>query len=83
MSRALARVGLLPQKKNTSKIIHTNILHTEYAVAQLIEALCSKPEGRGFDSRQGSLIFFIGLILPALGPTQPLTEMSTRNISWG
>jgi hypothetical protein len=23
----------------------------EYAVAQLVEALCYKPEGRGFDSR--------------------------------
>jgi len=28
--------------------------------------------------------FFIDMILPAaLWPTQPLTEMSTRNISWG
>jgi hypothetical protein len=26
---------------------------------------------------------FIDIILPALGSTQPLTEMSTRNISWG
>ena len=33
-----------------------------------------------------SLKFFIDIILPAvlvLGLTQPLTEMSTRNISWG
>jgi len=34
-----------------------------------------------------SLEFFIDIILPgrtmALGLTQPLTEMSTRNISWG
>jgi hypothetical protein len=34
-----------------------------------------------------SLEFFIDIILPAalwpLGSTQPLTEMSTRNISWG
>ena len=29
----------------------------------------------------GSLETFIDIILP--GPTQPLTEMSTRNISWG
>ena len=39
-----------------------------------------KSEGRGFDSRwchnpSGRTM--------ALGPTQPLTEMSTRNISWG
>jgi hypothetical protein len=51
-------------------------------VAQLVEALRYKPEGRGFNS----LEFFTGIILPAaiwpLGSTQPLTEMSTRNISW-
>ena len=39
------------------------------AVAQLVEAL----RGRGFDSQFQSIF---GLI-------QPLTEMSTRNISWG
>ena len=36
-----------------------------------------------FDSRWRHWIFFIDIILPALGLTQPLTEMSTRNISWG
>jgi len=36
-----------------------------------------KPEGRGFDSRQNRS----GRTM-ALGSTQPLTEMSTRNISW-
>jgi len=30
-----------------------------------------------------SLEFFFDIIPPALGLTQPLTEMSTRNISWG
>jgi hypothetical protein len=49
----------------------------------VVEALRYKPEGRGIDS----LEFFIDIILPAapmaLGSTQPLTEMSTRNISWG
>jgi hypothetical protein len=30
-----------------------------------------------------SLKFFIDIILLALGLTQTLTEMSTRNISWG
>jgi hypothetical protein len=33
-----------------------------YAVAQLVEALPYKPEGREFDSRWG---FFIDLIFPA------------------
>ena len=35
-----------------------------HAVAQLVEALRYKPEGRGFDSRW-CRIFFIGIILPA------------------
>jgi len=51
-----------------------------HAVAQLAGALRWKPEGRGFHSRwchnpSGRTM--------ALGLTQPLTEMSTRNISWG
>ena len=37
-------------------------------MAQLVDVLRYKAEGRGFDSRHN--------------PTQPLTEMSTRNISW-
>jgi hypothetical protein len=48
-------------------------------VAQLVEALHYKPAGR-------SGIFHwhnpFGRTM-ALGSTQPLTEMSTRNISWG
>jgi hypothetical protein len=51
------------------------------AVAQLVEALRYKPEGRGFDSRWSHWNF--SLIPKALVSTQPLTEMSTRNISWG
>jgi hypothetical protein len=43
------------------------------------------PEIRGFDSRWWQRKFYI--ILPAArcpwGSTKPLTEMSTRNISWG
>ena len=45
-------------------------------MAQLVEALRYKPEGRGFDSFE----FFFDIIL---GSTQPLKEMRTRNISWG
>ena len=49
-------------------------------MAQLVEALRYKPEGRGF----------IGIFhghnpsgrTMALGSTQSLTKMSTRNISW-
>jgi hypothetical protein len=49
----------------------------------VVEALCYKPEGRGIASRWGG--FFSNLPNPtgrtmALGSTQPLTEMSTRNL---
>jgi hypothetical protein len=54
--------------------------------SQLVEALRYKPEGRGFDSRWCQWIFHwhnpVGRTM-ALESTQPLTEMSTRNISWG
>ena len=45
-----------------------------HAVAQLAEALSSKPEGRRFDSPWSHRTM-------ALGSTQPLKEMNTRNIS--
>jgi hypothetical protein len=51
-----------------------------HAVACLVEALCYKPEGRGFDSLWSHCIFFN---LPnsssramALRLTQPLTQIS-------
>jgi hypothetical protein len=58
-----------------------------HEVAHLVQALRYKPEGRGFDSRWSHWIFFYwrnpsGRTM-ALGSTQPLTEMSTRNILWG
>jgi hypothetical protein len=51
-----------------------------HAVVQLVEALRYKPAVRGFDSRwwhnpSGRTM--------TLEVTQPLTEMSTRNIAWG
>jgi len=39
--------------------------HLGHAVAQLVEALRYKPEGRGFDSQWCHWIFFIDIILPA------------------
>jgi hypothetical protein len=48
----------------------------------VVKALCCKPEGRGFNSDEVDF-FKIDLILSAalaLGSTQPLTEMSTRNL---
>jgi hypothetical protein len=35
-----------------------------YAVAHLVEALCYKPKGRGFNFHWWSLKFFIDLIFP-------------------
>ena len=46
----------------------------------VVKALRYKPAGRGFDSRWGHWNFSVTI---ALGSTQPLTEMSTRCISWG
>ena len=46
-----------------------------YAVPQLVQALCYKPEDRGFDSQWGHWNFLL-----AIGSTQPLIEMSTRYI---
>ena len=58
----------------------------EHAVAQLVEALHYKPEGRGLDSRWCHWIFYghntSGRTM-ALGLTQPIKEKITRNVSWG
>jgi hypothetical protein len=58
--------------------------HMGPAVAQLVEALRYKPAGRGFDGVYGFFHWHnpVGRTM-ALGSTQPLTEMSTRNIFWG
>ena len=57
-----------------------------HAVAQLVEALRYNTEGRGFDSRWRHWHFHrhnpSGHTM-ALELTQPLAEMSTRNISRG
>jgi hypothetical protein len=58
-----------------------------HAIAQLVEALRYRPEGRGFKIIMMSLEFFIDIIFPTAlwlwGRLSFLTEMSTRNISWG
>jgi hypothetical protein len=57
-----------------------------YAVAQLVEAVRYKPEATGLIPDSVTEIFQLhnpsGRTM-ALGSTQPLTEMSTRNIFWG
>ena len=52
----------------------SNIILLPPAAAQLFEALHYKPEGRGSDSHWCHWDILLN---------QPLTEMSTRNISWG
>ena len=52
-----------------------------HAAAQLVEALRYKSEGHGFVSRWCHRHNPSGRTM-ALGLTQPLTEMSTRNIFW-
>ena len=53
---------------NTTQVYFNSICYPfmqGHAVAQLVEALRYKPEGRGFDSRWCHWNFFIDIILPA------------------
>ena len=63
----------------TRSLQERNVRYLGRAVAQLVEALRYKPQGRRFDSRLCHWNFSLTM---ALGLTQPLTEMSTTNISW-
>jgi hypothetical protein len=60
------------------------ICNSIMVLGQLLEALRYKPEGSTLDSVIGIFHWYnpVGRTM-ALGSTQPLTEMSTRNISWG
>jgi hypothetical protein len=49
---------------------------------EIMFLICYKPEGRGFESRWGGIFHYSSRTM-ALGSTQPLTEMSTRNLSGG
>jgi hypothetical protein len=50
----------------------------------VVKALCYKPEGHGFETQTGEGNFFnlptLSGRITALESTQPLTEMSTRNL---
>jgi hypothetical protein len=67
----------------TRSLFSTDLNTSGHMVAQLVEKLRYKPVG----FQMVSLQFYIDIILPVAlrswGLTQPLTEMSTRNISWG
>jgi hypothetical protein len=64
---------------------HAPCLH-HGASAQLVEAVCHKPEGRGFEYDE-VIEFFISpnpsSRIMSVGSTQLLTKMSTRNIPGG
>jgi hypothetical protein len=67
----------LDRRRKYEKSLHYERGH---AVAQLVEALRYKSEGRGYDPRwrdnpSGRTM--------AMRSTQPPREMSTRNTSWG
>jgi hypothetical protein len=58
--------GLVFEKNRLSCVSFSYKKNKGYAVAKLVEAMCCKPEGRGFGSRWGHWIFFsVYLILPA------------------
>ena len=74
------------QSNTSNEIFRSTSRKMGHAVAQLVQALRYKRGGRGFDSRWCHWDFYwhnpSGRIV-ALGSTQPLTEMSTRNTTWG
>jgi hypothetical protein len=73
----------------TTELVPQNWYHRiseGYAVAQFVEALRYKSEGRGFipDGVIGMFHWHNpSSRTMALGSSQPLTEMSTVSISWG
>jgi hypothetical protein len=71
---------MVPELINTPRF-----MKVRHAVAQLVEALRYMPEGRGFDSQWCRWNFSChnpSARIRALGSSQPLTEMSTGDISW-
>ena len=73
--------NLIPNLRIYAFVARTENTLPFFYLPQSVEALHYKPEGRGFDFRWCHRNFSL-TILPALESTQPLTEMSTRNISW-
>ena len=73
------------KKHQTNKFTSTILLYSSvhwHEVAQLFEVQRRKPDGRGLDSQWCHWLNPSGRSM-ALGPTQPLTKLSTRDISWG
>jgi hypothetical protein len=88
------RKNIHPSAKFTQNVclrIETNfrnilVLARGHAVAQLVEGLCYKSEGHGFDSCWVHWIFNWpnpSSRIMTVGLTKPLTEMSTRSLPGG
>jgi len=78
----------LNSKRNVSPEFSKATLRIVYCGGTVVKVLCYKSEGRWFDPSWCHWEFFIDIksipiVLWPLGSTQPLTEMSTRSISWG
>ena len=75
-----------PSMTEVKEIVQLYLYYGRHAVAQLVDTALQVGRSR-VRFPMVSLQFLIGIILLAalwlLGSTQPLTEMSTRNISWG
>jgi hypothetical protein len=56
---------LVTSRFPSSKSFRLSLHLTDVAVAYLVEELCYKPEGRGFDAPMRSSHFSIYLLLPA------------------
>jgi len=65
---------------NKLSIYSCTALNWVYVVVQLVEALRCEPEGCVFYSQWSHWLNSFGHNV-ALGSTQPLTEMSTRDVS--
>ena len=83
---SVAWVGLRPRLSTFFKSIIYLLLCGDRG-GTVVKVLCYKSEGRWFDPSwchwNFSLTYNISDRTMALGSTQPLTEMSTRSISWG
>jgi hypothetical protein len=83
--RKTFRIEFFFLSANQNSKSNTNACGSFMARGKLVEALRYKPQGRGFDSQSVIGIFHwhnTSCRTMALGLTQPLTEISTSNISW-
>ena len=86
MNLHVVRVFILHSDFCTLTFLWNAVRFEGSGVVLLVETLCSQPEDCGFDSQWGNLIFCLlnpSVCTTALGSTRHLTEMNTRDMSWG